>query len=193
MLADQHVKCPLLFGSILNKQRENADKLHEPEGRFLGDIFFHAPHCTFFSQFTPLPIRLHCLVLSLPFTLYVWVVEWLQNPPPPSDVYYKHWRTSDQHCRRCMRNWEMLRRLLAPMENEKEGDTNCTMNSCRHILRKAIKSPKCWWEDNIHTLKSEFLINNISKSGSYLTGNTSYLRYKAQRVKAIYTFVTRVY
>jgi hypothetical protein len=35
-------------------------------------------------------------------------------------------------------------------------------------------------------LKIEFLLNNIYKSSSYLTGNTSRNRYKAQPVNAVW-------
>jgi hypothetical protein len=37
----------------------------------------------------------------------------------------------------------------------------------------------------LHPLKTEFLINNIYKFSSYLTGKTLRLRYKAQAVNAV--------
>jgi hypothetical protein len=39
---------------------------------------------------------------------------------------------------------------------------------------------------NLNPLKTEFLLNNIYKSSSYLTGNTSRLHYKAKPVNAVW-------
>jgi hypothetical protein len=39
---------------------------------------------------------------------------------------------------------------------------------------------------SLNPLKTEFLLTNIYKSSSYLTGNTLRLRYKAQPVNAVW-------
>jgi hypothetical protein len=41
-------------------------------------------------------------------------------------------------------------------------------------------------KEELNHLKTEFLLNNIYKSSSYLTGNTLRLYYKAQPVNAVW-------
>jgi hypothetical protein len=65
------------------------------------------------------------------------------------------------------------------LESEKDEGLGCGL--CYEQRRGVQQGLYCVWSK----LKTEFLLINIYKFNSYLTGNTLRLRYKAQPVNAV--------